>query len=76
MAHQRKESRRDTLTVSVDECRVRLQTGQATFFIDARKEADRAASNLQIAGSIRFAFDDRRWRPPCHQRNYVVVYCG
>jgi hypothetical protein len=76
MAQQRKEVRRNALSMSVDECRVRVQTGQATVFVDARKAEDRAASDLQIVGSIRFSLDDRACQPPLHQRSYIVVYCA
>jgi hypothetical protein len=73
MAGKPKEVRRDTLWVSVDECRARLQTGKATGFVDARKAKDRALSKLQIIGSIRLSV---RSRLPVHQRNYLVVYCA
>ena len=74
---RKQESARRVLhSVSVDACRVRLQTGAATVFIDARTAEDRAASRVQITGSIRIHSDGRAFRPPCHKRNYVVVYCA
>ena len=76
MARKPREARRTTLSVSVDECRVRVQTGEATLFIDARKEEDRTSSTVQVAGSIRLPTDDRAFQPPCHKRNYLVVYCA
>jgi hypothetical protein len=72
----RKEVRRSSLRVTVDACRVRVQTGEPTVFIDARKAEDRAASTSQIAGSIRLLADDPLLRPPCQKRNYIVVYCA
>jgi hypothetical protein len=76
MAGKPRETRRDTLTVSVDECRVRVQTGEETVFIDAREADDRARSGVQVVGSIRHSTDDRLAHPPCHKHNYIVVYCG
>jgi hypothetical protein len=63
-------------SVSVDACRVRLQTGAATAFIDARTAEDQAASRVRITGSIRIPSDGRTFRPPYHKRNYMVVYCA
>lgn len=75
MARKPKEARRDTLSVTVDKCRIRVQTCEPTIFIDARKAEDRAAGDAQVAGSIRLP-DDRAAQPPCHKRNYIVVYCA
>jgi hypothetical protein len=76
MARNHREVRRDLLAVRVAACRVRLQTGEPTVFLDARKEADWTASALRIAGALRAGPEDRTFRPPCHQRNYLVVYCA
>jgi hypothetical protein len=76
MARTPKGTRRETLSVRVDECRVRVQTGEQTIFIDARKAEDRATSNARVVGSLRLLADDRGLRPPCHKRNFLVVYCA
>ena len=73
MARKTKEACPETLSVSVDECRARVQTGEATVFIDARKAEDWDAKSAQIAGSIRVSIEPL---PPRHQRNYIVVYCA
>jgi hypothetical protein len=64
------------MTVDVDTCRVRLQTGKATFFVDVRRQADWAASALQVAGAIKLSPDTAPVRLPCHKHNYIVVYCA
>jgi len=75
MARRSKGIAKKALFVSVDICRVRLQTGEPIVFVDGRKAEDQAASGIQIAGSI-------PWRPeaipalPSHKHNYIVVYCG
>ncbi len=76
MARKPKEARRETLSVSVDACRVRMQTGEAVVFLDVRKDEDRAASPSQIAGSLRLAAADGAAQPPCPKHNYIVVYCA
>jgi hypothetical protein len=76
MAGKPRQTRRDTLSVSVDDCRVRVQTGEETIFIDAREAEDRTGSGFQIVGSVRLATDDRLTQPPSHKHNYIVVYCG
>jgi hypothetical protein len=76
MARKPKVARRDTLSVSVTTCRVRMQTGEPIVFLDVRKDEDRAANPSQIAGSLRIVGDDRAFQPPCHQHNYIVVYCA
>lgn len=76
MARKPKQARRETLSVSVDECRVRVQTGEPTVFIDARKAEDRAASKTRIAGAIQLSTFDRALQPPCHKHNFIVVYCA
>jgi hypothetical protein len=76
MARQSKRLRKDQLWVSVDACRIRVQTGEPIVFVDARKDKDRAASTTQIAGSIRLPADKGSIRPPCHKNNYIVVYCA
>jgi hypothetical protein len=76
MARKSRGIRREQRTVGVDDCRVRLQTGQATVFVDARKAEDHARSPVRIAGSVRLSPDDRILNPPCHKHNYIVVYCA
>jgi hypothetical protein len=76
MGRKHTEVRGDLFWVSVDACRVRVQTGEPIVFIDARKDRHRAAGQSQIAGSIRMPAGDRTFRPPCHKRNYIVVYCA
>ncbi len=76
MARKPKIVCRDTLSVSVDVCRVRMQTGEPVVFLDVRQDEDRAASPIQIAGSLRIVGDDRAFHPPCHKHNYIVVYCA
>lgn len=76
MARNPKVARRDTLSVSIATCRVRMQTGEPIVFLDVRKDEDRAANPHQIAGSFRIVRDGRAIRPPCHKHNYLVVYCA
>ena len=77
MARNPKVARPDTLSVSVDTCRVRMQTGEPIVFFDVRKDEDRTANPSQIAGSLRIAGHDRVFQMlPCHQHNYIVVYCA
>ena len=76
MAREPKVARRDTLSVSVAACRVRMQTGEPVVFLDVRKDEDWVASPIQIAGSLRIVGNDRAFLPPCHKHNYIVVYCA
>jgi hypothetical protein len=76
MTRKSKVARQDTISVSIDNCRVRMQTGEPTVYLDVRKDEDRAANPSQIVGSLRIASNDRTLQPPCHQHNYVVVYCA
>ena len=41
----------EQLSVSVDDCRIRLQTGEPIIFVDARRAEHRPAGGLQITGS-------------------------
>ncbi len=63
----------DALSVSVDECRIRVQTGEQITFVDARKAEDWAAARQKIAGAIRVLPGEGVVRPPCHKQNYIVV---
>lgn len=75
MARKSKGVATKPLLVSVDACRVRVQTGEPILFMDARKTEHRAASGLQIAGSLRLP-PEVIPSPPCHKHNFIVVYCG
>jgi hypothetical protein len=68
MARATEDVKQEPLSVRVDDCRVRIQTGESITFLDARKSEDRSASGLQITGTVP--------HPPDHKHNYLVVYCA
>jgi hypothetical protein len=76
MARKGTGTRREQLAVSVDSCRVRLQTGEEILFVDARKPEDWAASERKIAGAIRLLPGQCPAPLPCPKHNYLVVYCA
>jgi hypothetical protein len=75
MARRARKVQQDVWSVSVDECRVRVQTGEQIAFVDARQAEDRLASGLQIAGSLSLTADQQTIRPPCPKHHYIVVAC-
>jgi hypothetical protein len=65
-----------SLTLSVDECRVRLQTGEATLFVDARRAADWEASADKVVGAWRVDPDLPLLALPCGKEQTIAVYCA
>jgi len=76
MARTSRNTGQQALSVDVDRCRMRLQTGEPIVFVDARKLEDWASSTVQIPGAIRSLPDTPAIQPPCHKHNYIVVYCA
>lgn len=76
MAQSSRKVRRRPLAVDVAECRVRLHTGRAVVFVDARRPQDWLASSLQVAGAVRWQADRPTCLVPCPKHRYIVVYCA
>ncbi len=76
MARKGIQTRREQLTIGVDPCRVRLQTGEEILFVDARKPEDWVTSEHKITGAIRLLPGQCPAPLPCPKHNYLVVYCA
>lgn len=76
MRRRSKPVQKEQLTVSVDDCRVRLQTGKPIVFLDARRREDCCASMVRIIGALRLKTKWGAPRVPCPKHNYIVVYCA
>jgi hypothetical protein len=76
MAKKSTKTHRTQLAVDVDACRVRVQTGKAVFFVDARRPEDWAASELKISGAVRLVSESNPVHLPCPKHFYIVVYCA
>ncbi len=76
MARSSRDVGQEPLALSVDDCRVRVQTGEPTLFVDARRAADWAVAPDKIIGACRLDPDQKILALPGGKEQTIVVYCA
>ncbi len=76
MARSSRNIGQEPLSLSVDDCRVRVQTGEPTLFVDARRAEDWVASPDQVFGAWRLDLDLPILALPGGQEQTIAVYCA
>lgn len=76
MPRKSSQARPKPLVVDVNDCRIRLHTGEPVVFVDARRTDHWEAAEQKISEAVRLGPGDGPAYLACPKRCYIVVYCA